>query len=84
MIASICSEPKILEVMRLVNIFINIIRIVVPILLIFTLIFKFAKATINDDKDNLQKVLKTYHLLANQVIPLILFIHLVLLASLKV
>ena len=59
MIASICSEPKILEVMRLVNIFINIIRIVVPILLIFTLIFKFAKATINDDKDNLQKVLKT-------------------------
>ena len=59
MILSICSEPKILEIMRIVNIFINIIQIVVPILLIFTLIFKFIKATINDDQDNLQKVLKT-------------------------
>ena len=59
MILDICSEPKVLEVMRIVNIFITIIKIVVPILLIFVLILKFAKAVTNDDKDNLQNVLKS-------------------------
>jgi len=58
MIASICSEPKVLEVMRYVNIFVSIIRIVVPILLIFSLTFKLIKAVTNEDSDGLSKVKK--------------------------
>ncbi len=59
MLASICSEPKVLEVMRIVNTVISIIRIVVPILLIFVLAFKLISAITNNDKDSLAKVKKT-------------------------
>ncbi len=59
MIASICSDPSVLKIMRIVNIFISIIRIVVPILLIFVLMFKLISAITNNDKDSLAKVKKT-------------------------
>ena len=72
MIASICSEPKVLEVMRIVNIFISIIRIVVPILLIFVLMFKLISAITNNDKDSLAKVKKTA--ITNIVAAVIIFI----------
>ena len=58
MIASICSNPKVLEVMRYINIFITIIRIVVPILLIFSLSFKLIKAVTSGNEDGLSKVKK--------------------------
>ena len=58
MIASICSNPKVLEVMRYINIFITIIRIVVPILLIFSLTFKLIKAVTSGNEDGLSKVKK--------------------------
>ncbi len=59
MIASICSEPSVLKIMRIVNIFISIIRIVVPILLIFVLVFKLISAVTSNDNDVLAKVKKT-------------------------
>ena len=40
MIASICSEPKVLEIMRVVNLFINIIKVAVPIILIIVTMLK--------------------------------------------
>ncbi len=59
MILSICDDPKILEIMRIVNIAINIIRIVVPIILIFVLMIKLMGAVTKSDEDGLQKVMKT-------------------------
>ena len=59
MIISICSDPKILEIMRLVNIFINIIRIIVPILLIFSLMFKFMSVIKTGNENELAKVKKS-------------------------
>ena len=73
MIASICSEPKVLEIMRLVNIFISIIRIVVPLLLIFSLLFKFISVIKTGNEDNLAKVKKSviYNITAAVIIFLI-------------
>ncbi len=59
MIASMCSDPKVLEVMKYVNIFISIIRIVVPLILIFTLMFKFMSVIKAGNEDELAKVKKT-------------------------
>ncbi len=59
MILSICSDPKILEIMRIVNLVINVIRIAVPIILIFVLMIKLMGAITKSDDDGLQKVMKT-------------------------
>jgi predicted peptidase len=58
MILSICSDPKILEIMRIVNLVINVIRIAVPIVLIFVLMIKLLGAVTKSDDDGLQKVMK--------------------------
>ena len=58
MIASICSNPKVLEVMRYINIFVTIIRIIVPMLLIFSLTFKLIKAVTSGNDDGLSKFKK--------------------------
>ncbi len=58
MVLSICSDPKILEIMRIVNLAINIIRIAVPIILIFVLMIKLVGAITKSDDDGLQKVMK--------------------------
>ena len=57
MILSICSEPKVLEVMRIVNIVISIIKIVVPILLILFCMIDGVKATMSGDTEKLGKVI---------------------------
>ena len=59
MIISICNNLKTLSVLRIVNNIIDIIKISVPILLIFILIFKLIKAITNDDTNSLEKVKKT-------------------------
>ncbi len=59
MILSICSDPKVLEIMRIVNLVINVIRIAVPIILIFVLMIKLVGAVTKSDEDGLKKVLKT-------------------------
>lgn len=58
MIASICSEPKVLEIMRVVNLFINIIKVAVPIILIIVTMLKFLDAVKSNDSDALQKASK--------------------------
>ena len=58
MILSICEDPKVLEIARLINIFVTAIRIVVPIVLIFALMFKLISAIMSDNADGLKKVLK--------------------------
>ena len=50
-ILSICSEPSIMEVMRIIVLFINIIKVVVPIILIISLMIKFAGAVTKNDQD---------------------------------
>ena len=72
MLASICSEPKVLEVMRIIDIFVDIIRIVVPLLLIFSLMFKFMSAIKTGEEDNLAKVKKSA--VTNVVAALVIFL----------
>ena len=59
MIISICSEPKVLEIMRLINILINIIRIVIPIILIFSVSLKFASVIKSGNEDSFSKIKKS-------------------------
>ena len=72
MIASICSEPTVLKVMKYVNLFISIIRIVVPIILIFVASFKYISVIKTGDGDNLNKVNKT--VITNAIVAVIIFI----------
>ena len=59
MIGSICSQPNILEVMRIVNIVIMIIKIVVPIILILFMMLEFMRAISSNDSEALQKAKKS-------------------------
>ena len=72
MIASICSEPTILKVMKYVNIFISIIRIVIPIILIFVASFKYISVIKTGDEDNLNKVNKT--VITNAIAAVVIFL----------
>ena len=56
MIASICSEPKFLEIISKINLLINIIRIAVPIVLIIVLALKFAKVVASGDTNEMEKI----------------------------
>ena len=56
MIASICSEPKVLEIMRVVNLFINIIKVAVPIILIIVTMLKFLDAVKSNDSELLMEL----------------------------
>lgn len=58
MIASICSEPKFLEIISKINLLINIIRIAVPIVLIISLALKFMKV-ISSGEDSFSNTLKS-------------------------
>ena len=72
MIASICSEPTVLKVMKYINLFISIIRIVVPIILIFVASFKYISVIKTGDEDNLNKVNKT--VITNAIAAVIIFL----------
>ena len=71
MIGSICSSPKVLEVMKLVDIVILIIRIVVPIILIVTAMLKYAKVVSSGDEGALQKTNKV--VVTNLIAALLVF-----------
>ena len=58
MILGICDTPKVLEVMNIVNIIITIIRIVVPILLLFSLTFKLIQAITKGNEDAIASIKK--------------------------
>ncbi len=58
MVASICSEPNFLNVIRVINLLINIICIAVPIILIITLALKILKV-VSSKEDTLSNTLKS-------------------------
>lgn len=72
MIASICSEPKVLEIFRIINILISIIRIIVPIILIFSVLLKFMSVIKTGDEDSFSKVKKS--VITNIVAAVIIFL----------
>ena len=59
MVLSMCSNPSTMEVMGKILLFIDIIKVVVPIILIIILMLKFAKAVSSHDANELQKSLKS-------------------------
>ena len=58
-ILGICENPDILKVMKLVVLFINIIKVVVPIILILTLMIKLVGAITKSNEDALANIKKT-------------------------
>ena len=58
MILSVCDNPDVLSVMRIINIVITIIKIVVPILLIVKCMLDYASAIKDNDSDALSKTNK--------------------------
>ena len=54
MILSICNNPDVLEIFRIIKIFILIIRIVVPILLILSVMIAYFKSVMSSDNDSLK------------------------------
>ena len=58
-ILSICDEPSVLEIMNIIVLLINIIKVVVPIALIIVLMLKFAKAVTSNNDDLLGSVKKS-------------------------
>ncbi len=58
-ILSICDEPSIMETLRIVILFINIIKVVVPIILIISLMIKCAKAMMQKSQDEVMKVVRS-------------------------
>ena len=58
MILSICDNPDVLRVVRVVKIVINILKIVVPITLLLSLMIDYMKAITDKDDDLLKKVNK--------------------------
>ncbi len=59
MILEICDDPKTLELMNLVIRLIDIMKIVIPLVLLFSLSFKFARAAMQKDEEAVRKVEKT-------------------------
>ncbi len=58
MILEICDTPESMEVMNIIVTIVNVIRIVVPIVLLFSLIFRFFKASTEGNDDAIEKIKK--------------------------
>ncbi len=58
MIITVCDNPDVLSVLRLVKIVVTIIRIIVPIILIVSLSINYLNAVHNNDSDALHKANK--------------------------
>ena len=59
MILSICEEPTVLQVMRLINIIIMVIHIIVPIILIVSMMIQITKSVASKTEEELPKVIKS-------------------------
>ncbi len=59
MILSICDEPTVMSVLRYVVLMIKILRAAIPIMLIITVMIKFASAITKHDNDLLAKATKS-------------------------
>lgn len=58
MILDVCMSKGVLEIIRIAKIIMNIISIVAPLLLMFSLMFKFIKAMYHKDNDAFEKAKK--------------------------
>ena len=58
MILSICDSPNFMEAMNIINKIIDILKIVVPLILLFSLIFKLIQASTKNDNDALAVIKK--------------------------
>ena len=56
---SLCSKPEVMEVMRIVNLSLNIIRILAPVLLVLVSIIKLFKAVVDASDDKLENAKRT-------------------------
>ena len=57
MIAGLCSEPFVLEIMRIVNTVISLLRIIVPLIIIIIIMIKVGKG-ITEGEEELNKAIK--------------------------
>ena len=58
MILGICDTPQSMIVMNIIVKIINILRIVVPIILLFSLVFKFIQASTKGNEDAIASIKK--------------------------
>ena len=58
MFLSICDNPDVLSIMRIIKIIINIIMVIAPIILIISLMFSFTNVVKSNDDDALMKEFK--------------------------
>ena len=58
MILSVCDNPSVLEIMKIIKTAITIIKIVVPLILIISLMIGYTRAVANKDNDALAKANK--------------------------
>ncbi len=72
MILSICSEPHVLEIMRIVNLVLRLVRIVVPIILMISLMLKLMKAITAGNEDGIKAAQKSIP--ANMIAALLVFL----------
>ncbi|MBQ6841228.1 MAG: M23 family metallopeptidase [Bacilli bacterium] len=54
MFLSVCSNPDILSIMKIINMVIMVIKILVPVIIIITGIISFAKAVMNEDDNQIK------------------------------
>ncbi len=59
MILSICSDPKTMEIINIVIKIINVLKIVIPLVLLFVLMIRFAKASLSKNEEAVAKVSKS-------------------------
>ena len=58
MIAGICGEPAVLEIMRIVNIIFGLLKIAVPLILIVLIMVKIGKAIVSGEADEISGAIK--------------------------
>ena len=59
MILSICDDPKTMEIINIVIKIINVLKIVIPIILLFVLMIRFAKASLSKSEEEVNKIEKS-------------------------
>ena len=71
-ILSICEEPTTMDTIRIIMLFINIIKVLVPIILILSLAIKFTKAITEHSQEEIMKTLRNG--IPNMIAAVIIFL----------
>ena len=72
MLLDVCLSKGVLEIIRIAKIIMNIISIVAPLLLMFSIMFKFIKAIYHKDNDAFEQAKR--NIVSNVKVLLLLFI----------